>query len=81
MSGTQNDFSRRVLAFLQDRIPPSLQPWNEAMLAELAVIEGFWPRLGWSLGGMIALLTATLRLGARSAATSSRHHHARPTQK
>jgi hypothetical protein len=68
MSDTQNDFSMRALAFLQERIPPSLQ-WSEAMLAELAIIEGFWPRLRWSLGGMIALLTATLRLSARSAAT------------
>jgi hypothetical protein len=67
MSTTQNDFSVRVLAFLQDRVPASLQPWNEAMLAELAVVEGFWPRLRWSLGGMIALLTAALRLSARSA--------------
>jgi hypothetical protein len=28
MSDTQNDFSMRALAFLQERIPPSLQ-WSE----------------------------------------------------
>jgi hypothetical protein len=69
MSATQNDFSMRLLAFLHDRMSVALQPWGEAMLAELAVIEGFWTRLRWSLGGMFALMIASLhrraQLGAK----------------
>ena len=61
MSATRNDFPTQVLAFLHDRIPATLQPWSLAMLAELAVIEGFWTRLRWSLGGMATLVTAWLR--------------------
>ena len=61
MSTTSNDFPTQVLAFLHDRIPATLQPWSLAMLAELAVIEGFWTRLRWSLGGMATLVTAWLR--------------------
>jgi hypothetical protein len=34
------------------------------MLAELAVIEGFWTRLRWSLGGGMTLVTASIRLVA-----------------
>jgi hypothetical protein len=36
------------------------------MLAELAVIEGFWTRLRWSLGGMATLVTARMRHSANS---------------
>lgn len=68
MSDTQNDVAMCLLQFLQERMPPSLRPWSEGMLAELAVIKGFWARLRWSLGGMSALLTAAFRLGGRAAA-------------
>lgn len=64
MSSTRNDFPTQLLTFLHDGMPATLQPWSQAMLAELAVIEGFWNRLRWSLGGAITLVTAWLRLTA-----------------
>jgi hypothetical protein len=64
MSATRNDLPTQLLTLLRDRMPPTLQPWSQAMLSELAVIEGFWTRLRWSLGGMITLVTARLRLSA-----------------
>jgi hypothetical protein len=64
MSTMRNeDLSTRLLMLLHDRLPATLQPWSQAMLAELAVIGGFWPRIQWSLGGAIALLTAWLHSG------------------
>lgn len=64
MPTTRNDFPTHLLAFLHDRMPATLQPWSQAMLAELAIIEGFWTRLRWSLGGMATLMTAWLRHSA-----------------
>lgn len=64
MSATRNDLPTQLLSLLHDRMPATLQPWSQAMLAELAVIEGFWTRLRWSLGGMITLVTAWLRHSA-----------------
>ena len=68
MSATQNDLSQRLLTFLHDKLPATLQPWCGAMLSELAVIDGFWSRLQWSLGGMIALMAAASRVSAQSVA-------------
>lgn len=35
------------------------------MLAELALVEGFWARLRWTMGGAFALATAQLRTSSR----------------
>ena len=51
MATTRNDFATQLLLFLLEKIPATLEPWGQAMLAELAVIDGFWTRLRWSLGG------------------------------
>ena len=40
MSITRNDLATQLLVFLLEKIPGSLEPWGQAMLAELAVIEG-----------------------------------------
>jgi hypothetical protein len=64
MSTTRNDLPFQLLAFLHDRMPATLQPWSQAVLAELAVVEGFWARLRWSLGGITTLVKARLRLSA-----------------
>jgi hypothetical protein len=61
MSAPRTDLPTKLLAFLNERMPATLQPWSQAMLAELVVIEGFWTRLRWSLGGMATLVTAWLR--------------------
>ena len=62
MATTRNDFATQLLLFLLEKIPAALEPWGQAMLAELAVIDGFWTRLRWSLGGAITLVTASIRL-------------------
>jgi hypothetical protein len=62
MVGIKNrDLSVSLLWFLHDRVPAPLVPWSLAMLSELSVIDGFWPRLQWSLGSATALLTAGVR--------------------
>src|SRR6516165_4140733 len=62
MSTTRNDLATQLLLFQLERIPATLEPLGQAMLAELAVIEGFWTRRRWSLGGAITLVTASIRL-------------------
>jgi len=62
MATTRNDFATQLLLFLLEKIPATLEPWGQAMLAELAVIDGFWTRLRWSLGGGMTLVTASIRL-------------------
>jgi hypothetical protein len=64
MPTTRNDLATRLLVFLLEKIPGSLEPWGQAVLAELAVIEGFRARVQWSLGGAIALITGSIRLVA-----------------
>jgi hypothetical protein len=60
------DVPARLLAFIASRLPESLIPWSEAMLAELSFVEGSWARLQWAAGGVFALATAQLRMKARA---------------
>src|SRR5215472_284277 len=62
MSTTRNDLATQLLLFLLEKIPATLEPWGQAMLAELAVIEGLWTRVRWFLGCAITLVTASIRL-------------------
>ncbi len=65
MKSVRNDFPEQLLAFTANRLPDALQPWAEAMLAELAFVQGFWTRLYWAAGGASALATAQLRASSR----------------
>ena len=60
-----NDIPERLLSVVAERLPDALQPWSEAMLAELALVSGFWARLQWAAGGIFALATAQLRTSSR----------------
>lgn len=49
------------LGFLVDHLPRNLKPWGDAMLAELLVIEEFWARVSWAIGGSMVLGKSLLR--------------------
>lgn len=65
MKSVSNDIPEQLLAFAAKRLPDTLQPWLEAMLSELALVEGFWARLRWATGGAFALAGAQLRANSR----------------
>ena len=52
------DFPDRLLSLLYRHIPPPLESWSLAMIAEMSAIDRFWPRLQWSLGSTSALLSS-----------------------
>ena len=58
------NLSTMILRFLTARLPESLAPWGQAMLAEVAVIDSCWARLRWSLGSSFALSRVYLRVAA-----------------
>ncbi len=60
-----NDLPSRILRFFVTRQPVSLDPWHHAMLAELSLVEGFWARFEWALGGIYVLAAARLRRSAQ----------------
>jgi hypothetical protein len=72
MYSNTDDLSSRLLIFLLNRVPEKLAPWCEAMLDELAVIDGFWERSLWSVGGALTLVTAWRRFVVRPTSTEQR---------
>jgi hypothetical protein len=78
-------FSERLLRFFARDLPPDLQPWGDAMLAELPCVDGVAGPVLWALGGGIFLSKASFVRaltgnGLRSAGPPGIHPPS-PTQK
>src|ERR1051325_5000967 len=67
MQDSQRDLTAGVLRWAAGLYPPEKRAWGEAILAEVYEIDGFAPRLWWTLGG----LTMALRVFLSSLLTPS----------
>jgi hypothetical protein len=59
-NSTIRQFASWLLRLFNRFAPPHAREWGDAMLSELAFVEGSWPALAWAAGGASVLMKQTI---------------------